>query len=88
MVSEKPIYNNFVPIPTGSDVYIIETQYVKFNPITFGEEVSESDADRFISGKLLENSGDAYTVQITSSDDKIIRFSESPRSYFFRKQHI
>ena len=79
MVSEKPIDYNYHPIPIGSVVYIIETQYVKFNPITFGEEVLESDSDKFLSGVLLENRGDSYTVQIGAYD---IRFRESPRKFF------
>lgn len=85
MVSEKPIDNNYRVIPIGSVVYIIETQYVKFNPITFKEEVLESNSDKFLSGILLENRGDSYTVQIGAYD---IHFRESPRSYFFRLHKI
>ena len=82
---KKPIDNNYRVIPIGSIVYIIETQYVKFNPITFGEEVLESNSDKFLSGIVLENKGDSYTVQIGAYD---IRFRESPRTYFFRKHKI
>lgn len=84
MVSEKPVFANYLPIPIGSDVYIIDTQYVKFNPITFGEEVQDIDEVHFLTGILVSKNDGTYTVRIHANEE-IIRFNECPREFFFRK---
>ena len=83
-VSEKPIFDNYRPIPIGSDVSIIETKYVRFNPNTFKEEVLECDEDHFRKCTLVANEGDRFTVKIHNNKE-IISFRDSPREFFFRR---
>ena len=90
-VSEKPIFDDFRPIPIGGVVSIIEKKYVTFNPVTFREEVLECEEPRFKHGTLIYKTEDlfriTYGIQI-HIDNAIITFEESPRKYFFKKNNI
>jgi hypothetical protein len=90
-VSETPIYNDWEPIQIGASVSIIEAKYVKFNPVTFREEVLDSDVRHFREGTLLSKEvisfAKYYCVKLQCSHE-IISFQEEPRKYFFKKEDV
>lgn len=89
-VSEKALFNNYIPIPLKSKVNIIPKDFTQFNTTNFG--TFSTDDSKFLNGTLIskEEVSSAgyggivqYVVKLDNSDEEIT-FSSSPPTYYFK----